>query len=204
MASGTRTSAGRRAAGSRPLTPEQTRAWVQTYGRHARIYAWGFFVLVLCLIFGLIWWEMGEVNDDVLYSFAFAATVSFLLARWSRRTATQSWAGVVEDMHVREVRVRRAGDQPDEIVYRPRAVIRTRGGKKLTLRLTETLYGYFAPGDRLFKISGLDWPEKAELDRETRVCLACGNLYLPGAGRCSRCRAPEPDHGTLVRMAGCE
>lgn len=193
----------RSATGSKaPLTPDQTRAWVRTYGRHARIYSWGFFVLVVLLIFGLIWWEMGEVNDDVLYSFAFAATVTFLLARWSRKTATQSWAGVVEDVHVKEVRVARDGGQPDDIVLRPRAVILTRNGKRLTLRLTETLYEYFTPGDMVFKISGLDWPEKAELDRAERVCLACGNLYAQGAGQCPRCRAPEPDHETLVRLAG--
>lgn len=201
MAGGKKSSAQRQASGSRPLTPEQTTAWVRTYGRHARIYAWGFFALVLPLIFGVIWWEMGEVNDDVLYSFAFAAAVAFLLARWSRGTATQSWTGMVEDMHVKEVRVRRDGGQPDDIASRPRAVVRTRGGKRLTLRLTESLYEYFAPGDRLFKISGLDWPEKAELDRETRACLACGNLYPPGTGKCPRCRAPEPDHGTLVQLA---
>jgi hypothetical protein len=185
-----------------PLTPEQTKVWVQTYGRHSRIYTWGFFVVVLSLIFGLIWWEMGEVNDDVLYSFGFAATVTFLLARWSRKQTTQSWVGVVEELFLKQVRVRRDGNQSGDIAYSPRAIIRTQGGKRLTLRLTELLYEYFAPGDRVFKISGLDWPEKAELDREARVCLACGNLYPPGSGRCSRCRAPEPDQGTLVRMAG--
>jgi len=202
VASGSRASVKKSSQTTRPLTPEQTTAWVRTYGRHSRIYAWGFFALVLSLIFGLIWWEMGEVNDDVLYSFAFAAAVTFLLARWSRKTTTQSWAGVVEDMHVKEVRVRRDGGQSDDIAYRPRAVIRTRGGKRLTLRLSEPLYKYFTPGERVFKISGLDWPEKAELDRAERVCLACGNLYPPGTGSCPRCRAPEPDHGTLVRLSG--
>jgi hypothetical protein len=204
MAAEKKASAKRHASESRPLTPEQTRAWVQTYGRHSRIYAWGFFALILPVILGVIWWEMGEINEDVLYSFAFAATVTFLLAHWSRKQTTQSWVGVVEELFMKQVRVRRDGDRQDDIAYSPRAKIRTRGGKRLILRLSETLYEYFAPGDRVFKISGLDWPEKAELDREARVCLACGNLYPPGAGRCSRCRAPEPDHGTLVRMAGCE
>lgn len=175
---------------------------MQTYGRHSRIYAWGFFALVLSLIFGLIWWEMGEVNDDVLYSFGFAAMVTFLLAGWSRKQTTRSWVGVVEELFLKQVRVRRDGNQSDDIAYSPRAIIRTQGGKALTLRLTEPLYEYFAPGDRVFKISGLDWPEKAELDCAERVCLACGNLYGQGAGQCPRCSAPEPDHGELVRLAG--
>jgi hypothetical protein len=200
MAAERRASAKKRSTSASPLTPEQTTAWVRTYGRHSRIYAWGFFVLVLSLIFGLIWWEMGEVNDDVLYSFGFAAAVTFLLAGWSRKQTTQSWAGVVEELFMKQVRASRDGNQSDDITYSPRAKVRTRGGKRLTLRLSEALYGYFAPGDRVFKISGLDWPEKAELDRPERVCLACGNLYAHGAGTCPRCHAPEPDHETLLRL----
>jgi hypothetical protein len=196
-----RTSAKKHASGTRPLTPEQTTAWVQTYGRHSRIYAWGFFALVLPVILGVIWWEMGEINEDVLYSFGFAAMVTFLLARWSRKQSVQSWVGVVEELFMKKVRVRRDGDQQDDIAYSPRARIRIQGGKALTVRLSETLYGYFTPGERVFKISGLDWPEKAELDRAERVCLACGNLYVQGAGSCPRCRAPEPDHETLLRLA---
>ncbi len=183
-----------------PLTPEQTRAWVHTYGRHSRIYAWGFFALILTVILGVIWWEMGEINEDVIYSFGFAGMVTFLLAGWSRKQTTQSWTGVVEELFMKQVRVRRDADQRDDIAYSPRAIIRTQGGKALTLRLSEALYEYFAPGDRVFKISGLDWPEKAELDRETRVCLACGDLYAPGAGKCPRCSAPEPDLETLLRL----
>ncbi len=198
MASETVASSRKRPLDPRPLTPEQTVAWVRTYGRHARLHAWGFFALVLPLIFGLIWWELGEVNEDVLASFGFAALVFFLLARWSLAAATQGWTAVVEDMHLREVR----GGQANDISRRPVAVVRTCGGKVLTLRLTEALYGYFNPGDRIFKISGLDWPEKAEAGSEDRICLACGELYARGVGRCPRCGAPEPDHDTLVRMAG--
>jgi hypothetical protein len=202
MAAERKASAKKRSTAASPLTPEQTTAWVRTYGRHSRIYAWGFFALILPVILGVIWWEMGEINEDVLYSFGFAAVVTFLLARWSRKQTTQSWTGVVEELFMKKVRVRRDGDQQDDIAYSPRAKIRTRGGKALTLRLSEALYGYFAPGDRVFKISGLDWPEKAELDREARVCLACGDLYAQGVGKCPRCSAPEPDHGALVRLAG--
>lgn len=199
-----KTSAGRQASGSRPLTPEQTKAWVQTYGRHSRIYAWGFFALLMPLIFGLIWWEMGEINDDVIYSFSFAAAVTFLLACGSRRQTAKSWVGVVEELFLKKVRVRRDGDQHDDISYRPMARIRIENGKMRTERLSQGLFEYFRPGDRIFKISGLEMPEKVTPDGDRRVCLACGNLYPPGAGGCSRCRAPEPDHGTLVRLAGCE
>jgi hypothetical protein len=200
MAAERRVSAKKRSKPASPLTPEQTTAWVRTYGRHSRIYAWSFFALILPVILGLIWWEMGEINEDVIYSFGFAAVVTFLLAQWSRKQTTQSWTGVVEELFMKKVRASRDGNQSDDITYSPRAKVRTQGGKALTLRLSEALYGYFAPGDMVFKVSGLDWPEKAELDREERVCLACGNLYAHGAGTCPRCRAPEPDHETLLRL----
>lgn len=189
----------RRTASTPVLTPAQTEKWVRTYGRHARIYAWSFFVLVLGLIFGLIWWEMGEVNDDVVYSFGFAATVTFLLAGWSRKQSTQAWTGVVEGM------VRTGADHDSDSSGnsgRAVVVVRTSSGRARNLRLPGALCGYFLPGDAIFKISGLEWPEKAVLDRPERVCLACGNLYRQGTGRCPRCAAPEPDHETLVRLAG--
>ena len=185
-----------------PLTPAQTEAWLQKYGRHSRIYAWGFFALILPVILGVIWWEMGELNEDVLYSFGFAAVVTLLLARWSRRQTAKSWVGVVEEVFMKKVRVRRDADQQDDVSYRPMARVRTEDGKKRTERLSQELFDYFRPGDRVFKVSGLEVPEKVTLEGGRRVCLACGSLYELGSGACPRCRAPEPDHGPLVRIAG--
>ena len=186
-----------------PLTPDQTAAWVRTYGRQSRVYAWGFFLLVLPAILGLIWWEMGELSQDVLSSFAFAALVFFLLARWSRRATTQSWLGVVEDVARNQMQVRRMRALRERY---PSAGVPQRSlpghGRKVTLRLPHELSGYFRPGDRVFKLSGFDWPEKVERDGPERVCQACGRLYPQGQGRCWRCSAPEPDHETLVRLAG--
>lgn len=181
-----------------PLTPEQTAAWVRAYGRQSRVYAWGFFLLMLPAILGLIWWEMGELTQDVLSSFGFAALVFFLLARWSRRATTQGWLGVVQEVSATQMRVRREGHPHDSNPSRGR----NRDGGEVTLRLPDELCAYFRAGDRVFKLSGLDWPEKAEWDGPERVCLACGRLYPQGQGRCWRCSAPEPDHETLVRLAG--
>jgi len=198
-----RSSSGKKASlNSAPLTPEQTKTWVQTYGRHSRIYAWGFFALLMPVILGVIWWEMGEINEDVLYSFGFAAVVTFLLAKWSRKQTAKSWIGVVEELFMKKVRVRRDGDQHDDISYKPMARIRTDNGKKSTQHLSQELFEYFRPGDRVFKVSGLEVPEKVTLDGDRRVCLACGSLYSQGIGTCPRCRAPEPDHETLVSLAG--
>lgn len=202
MAAEKRASTRKHSPGTAPLTPEQTKAWVLTYGRHSRIYAWGFFALVLPVILGVIWWEMGEINEDVIYSFGFAAVVTFLLAKWSRKQTVKSWVGVVEELFMKKVRVRRDRDQHDDISYKPMARIRTRDGKVCTQHLSQGLYEYFKPGDRVFKVSGLEVPEKVSLDGDRRVCLACGSLYGLGSGPCPRCRAPEPDHGTLVRLVG--
>ncbi|NCD25612.1 MAG: hypothetical protein EOL86_08490 [Deltaproteobacteria bacterium] len=182
-----------------PLTPAETRLWVRTYGRHARLYAWGFFMVVLPLMFGLIWWDLGEIDADALASFAFAAAVFFLLACWSRGVATQGWTGTVLEFSARPGSGSHDEGGPED---GSRLWIGTTGGKVRTVRLPEALRGYFSSGDRVFKLSGLDWPEKMILDRPKRVCLACGHLYVQGEGRCPRCRAPEPDHATLVRLAG--
>lgn len=202
MAAEKKASTKKHSSGTAPLTAEQTRAWVQTYGRHSRIYAWGFFALILPVILGVIWWEMGEINEDVLYSFGFAVMVTLLLAIWSRKQTTQSWTGVVEELFMKKVRVRRDADQHDDISYKPMAKIRTGNGKIRTQHLSQDLFEYFQPGDRVFKVSGLEVPEKVSLDGNRRVCLACGSLYGLGSGTCPRCRAPEPDHGTLVRLVG--
>lgn len=185
---------------ARPLTPDETRAWVRTYGRHARLWTWIFFVLVLGLIFGLIRWEMGEVNADVLYSFGFVALLTFLLACWSRKSATRSWVGVVEELRSEKIEACRLRGRSGDSVERRMLRVRLPKGRVVTLRLSPKLYAYFHPGERIFKVSGLEWPEKVELDRPERVCLACGCLYLQGAGRCGRCGAPEPDHPMLVRL----
>jgi hypothetical protein len=68
-----------------PMTPAQTEHWMSTYRRHARIYAWGFFLLMIPLVLLLIWFEVRVIDQEVLLSLAFFVVVFFLLARWSRR-----------------------------------------------------------------------------------------------------------------------
>jgi predicted amidophosphoribosyltransferase len=57
-------------------------------------------------------------------------------------------------------------------------------------------------GDPVFNISGFDWPEKLKLSGESRVCIVCGNTLDIDAAVCPRCRAPVPDHTTLLRELG--
>ena len=185
---------------AKPLNPEQTRAWLSTYARHSRIYAWGFFTVVSALIFGLIWWELGEINEDLIYSFAFSILIFFLLAYGSRKKTTQTWTGNIEKMFMKKIK-NRGADGSRYITYSPIAQVRTQQGKKQTIRLTQKLYQYFSLGDEIFTISGLDWLEKTTLDHGERVCLACGNPYQQHSGQCPRCGAPEPDHATLVQWA---
>lgn len=197
MTTGSRTSRSRSTRKTATLAPDQTRVWVRTYGRHARIYAWGFFVVVLAMIFGLIWWELGEINNDLLASFGFAALVTFLLACWSRRITKQQWRGVIEEMFIKVMK-RCGGEDTASYI----AKVRTEKGRRVTLRLSEVLYDHFQVGDEVLKIAGLEWPEKMNAQGKQRVCLACGNLSARGAGACPRCGSPEPDHGALLRIVG--
>lgn len=185
-----------------PLTPEQTRAWIAAYIRHSRLYVRIFFIVASGLIFGLIWWELGEINQDLLSSFTFAVLVFFILAWWSRRKTDQSWSGIISDKYIKEVR-RTYKNGETETSFYPRIIVTTNKGKKITLPLPRQLYDYFKAYDEVFKISGLEWPEKNVMDKYVRICPVCGTLFTPGHGQCSRprCHSPELDHVTLRKMA---
>lgn len=184
-----------------PLNEEQTRKWIARYQVNARRYAWGFFVLLQPVVFGIIWASMGELNPDVFYSWAFFFVVTLLLALYSRRRAARSWRGTVADKGLRKVRVRNYEDQPDQIRTVLEVVFRTSRGKTVKLRSRQAFYDYFTPGDAVVKPAGFDFPEKEEPDGESRVCVACGNVFSATEGNCPGCRAPLPDVKALVAVS---
>jgi hypothetical protein len=186
----------------RGLSAEETRAWLTTYRKHSRIYAWGFFAVVVPVVFGVIWWSMGELNQDVFLSAGFFVLVFLILALWTRRKSGASWTGVVSRKFQKKVHVSsRNPDIPDSWEIRNILEIRTDSGKKITFRLTPDLFEYFQEGDRVCKVGGVDWPEKQELAGPRRICVVCGTLVSRDAVTCPRCRGNIPDHPTLCRMA---
>jgi hypothetical protein len=170
-----------------PMTPAQTEHWMSTYRRHARIYAWGFFLLMIPLVLLLIWFEVRVIDQEVLLSLAFFVVVFFLLARWSRRATTSGWRGVVRDKREQGVRS-------------PRQVIDIETERaRLQIPVSAALFDYFNVGDSVFKVAGFDWPEKQSLAGPSRACIVCGEVVDRAAVQCPRCAAPMPDHATLVR-----
>jgi len=198
-------STGKQQAGIRQeakaLSPEQTIAWIRTYRRHARIYAWGFFLVMIPIVFGIIWLDVRTIDEDVLYSLAFFVVVFLALAIWSRRGTTRSWRGVVRDKYIKTRRVDRGSVLTHKVAETPVIDVEA-SGRDVSLRVPDALFDYFSVGDPVFKISGFDWPEKFELDGESRVCIVCGNILDIDAAVCPRCRAPVPDHATLVQQLG--
>jgi hypothetical protein len=170
-----------------PMSPAQTERWMRTYRRHARIYAWGFFLLMIPLVLLLIWFEVRVIDQEVLLALAFFVAVFFLLARWSRRATTAGWRGVVADKHEQGVRSRRQVIEIETERTRHRIPVST------------ALFDYFDVGDSVFKVAGFDWPEKLNLVGQSRACIVCGEVVDRAAAHCPRCAAPMPEHATLVR-----
>ena len=179
-----------------PLTSAQTERWLRTYRGHARLYAWGFFVLMIPLVLLVIWFETGAIDQEVWLSLTFFTVVFLALALWSRRGTSRAWQGVVAEKIVRAERVRRTG-MPDETVERLTIEIET-DGRRRTVRGSKALFNYFHEKDAVFKLAGFDWPEKMSLSGATRMCIVCGELLDIHATRCQRCTAPVPDHAALL------
>jgi hypothetical protein len=183
-----------------PLTADQTEAWFSRYQRESKLYSWGFFVLLHPIVFGIIWWSMGELNRDVFLSLGFFSTVTFILAILSRSRTSRAWSGVVADKRIQQRRVWGGANADERIEYRYEVVVETSRQRKLTLSCLPAFFEYVNEGDVLVKAPGFDWPEKAELDHDRRVCIACGGILDPADGNCPRCGAPMPDHASLVRV----
>ena len=186
------------------LSAEQTRVWLHRYQRNARVYAWGFYVALLPLVFIIIWTSMGELNADVFWSLGFFALVTFLLAFFSQRTAEAQWVGVVVDKYIKTTTPpRHTSGRNGGSGYFCIAVL-TKQNKKVLIRASQAVYAYFALGDLIFKAPALNWPEKATLAGSTRMCLCCGAVLQQLEAACPRCQAPVLDHDAAFRFSANE
>lgn len=184
------------------LSPEETEAWLSRYRRHSRLYAWGFYFALLPVVFAIIWASMGELNEDVFWSLGFFAVVTLLLAFFSRRRETSCWTGQVRDKYIKVVKsTSRDGRTDSETAYYILEIV-TSKGKTIRLRSPESVFEYFEVGDDLFKAPSLNWPEKATLSGDRRICPCCGAILQGVNASCERCGAPVPDHAVLRRFAG--
>lgn len=180
-----------------PLTPAETERWLRTYRGKARLYAWGFFVLMIPVVLLVIWFETGAIDREVWLSLTFFVVVFFSLAVRSRRRTSRAWQGVVVEKIVQVERERRT-DMADEPGKRLMIEIEADGRRRI-VRGSEAMFDYFHEQDAVFKLAGFDWPEKLSLSGSTRMCIVCGELLDIRAARCQRCAAPVPDHATLLR-----
>jgi hypothetical protein len=152
------------------------------------------------LVFGIIWWSMGELNRDVFLSLGFFSLLTLMLAMHTRRRTSRAWSGVVTDKTIRELRLRGGARAEERVEQRFEIVIETSRGRNVELSCPQAFFGYVNIGDTLLKVPGFDWPEKAELDHGYRVCISCGDVLGAADGNCPRCRAPVPDHASIVRI----
>jgi hypothetical protein len=188
-------------AGQQSLSAEQTAQWLRRYRSHGRTYAWGFFTVVVLLVSGVIWLELGALDEEAWYALGFFVFVFLLLALWSRRATSRGWQGLLHDKTIAIERIRRDDVSTGQQVERRVLHVDT-GDGEVMLRVSPELFDYFEQGDRLFKVPGFDWPEKTALGADHRACIACGAVLDRDAARCPRCSAPVPDHAALLRLTG--
>ena len=192
----------RRRAPKTALTPAETLAYFDLYRRHSRIYAWGFFCFIVPVVFGVIWWSMGELNADVFKATGFFAFVTFILAVFTRRAQNKSWVGKVAQKYIKQTKSRGEEGQADRITYTPIIEVRTSRGKKETLRMGDQLFDYFTEGDDVLKVSGFSYIEKVDLIGDQRVCIICGSLMPLDSTSCKRCGGLGPDHSAMRQVCG--
>ena len=189
-----------RKAGRQFLSAHQTEQWLRRYRSHGRTYAWSFFTVVVLLVSGVIWLQLGALDEEAWYALGFFVFVFLLLALWSRRATSRGWQGVLHDKTIAIERIRRDDVSADQLIERRVLHVDT-GNGAVTLRVSPELFDYFEQGDRLFKVPGFDWPEKTTLGADHRACIACGAVLDRDAPRCPRCSALVPDHAALLRLA---
>lgn len=144
---------------------QQKTAWALIFG-----------LAVTVIVFVVIWIDVGEINTDVIYSLLAFVVSTAAMALWTFRKANQSWHGVV------------VGEESRRNV--PFMVFRTDSGRIRRIRSHGEMWLYFAPGDRVQKIEGFDYPEKEKRDSYQRICIVCGTIYPADDAHCPHCRAP--------------
>jgi hypothetical protein len=169
--------------------------WLARYRRNARLYAWGFFAVVVVGIAVVIRLSLDDWGTDWLYSTGFAALVTAALAFHSRRSAESAWVGTVENKTV----IERRRDGADGGMRQPgyRVVFRTREGRKRKVRVSGDLFRRYREGAEYRKVAGLNYPLATGPDADPGFCPLCGADYAAGADQCGQCRAPVLRLGDL-------
>jgi hypothetical protein len=184
-----------------PLNAEQTRAWVSKSNRTATRTMWGFYILAHPVVLVIAWVATGGLSRDLLMTVAFVSVVTLVLLLYSRAKLRQSWYGKVVRKEIVKRSVNRNEDAPNKIKLMYQVVIQTGAGKEKKVPCLPSLYQYVNEGDEILKVSGFSGYEKGHVDGQIRCCIGCGTVFAVSEGRCPRCKAPLPDHPTLVNLA---
>ncbi len=173
-------------------SPDRSKAageWLSKYRRHSRIYAWGFFIVVVIGIGIAVRVGLEEWGTEWFAATGFAALVTWLLAIYSRREAESSWSGVVASKEIQE---RRDTRDPDGNTTRTSYVVfvETDRGKRKKIRVNPSVFDSYREGARVRKFAGLAFALPEEMDGDTALCPVCGRLLEGATETCSSCRAP--------------
>lgn len=182
------------------LSPEETVKWLKKFRKGQKKGTWIFFGAVAVIVLIVIIFNAEDFKTGAI-GFLFFFVVFFLLAFFTRRRANQNWIGVVKNKKVIKTKRYSSQDDAGTTVLEPMLYFKLKSGSK-KLSVTNEMYNYFNEGDKVFKISGTEYPELQELTLKGRVCIVCGTI-LPTRHKlkCKKCKSPVPDFITLLKEA---
>ncbi len=172
--------------------------YLKNSNRWAAIFAVGLAVIAVVGFF--IAGEVGSEldNPQALYQGLAVGSMFLLIALFQimGRKRSKTWDGVVEDKKVRKKT--RNQKYSDGSVYVEEyleytVLIRQDGGKrtKITTLNNDTVYNYYAVGDRVRHHGGLNSYEKYDKSKDRIIfCAACATLNPITDDYCFRCKCP--------------
>lgn len=183
------------------LSPDETVKWLQKFRKGQNKGSWIFFGIVAIIVLVVIIFSVEDFKAGAL-GFGLFMIIFFLLAFFSLRRTNQNLIGEIRNKKIVKSTRRDSDDGYGTTTLDPTLYFKLKSGKK-KLVVSNQMYNYFNIGDKIFKISGADYPELQELTLKGRVCMVCGAIMPVGHPlKCKKCKCPVPDYLTLLKEIG--
>jgi ribosomal protein L40E len=183
------------------LSAEETKVWLKKYLTGQKKGTWIFYGIVLIIVLVIV--IIGAENTkEALYAFSFFFIIFTLLAVFTRKRTNKTWIGTIKDKRIIKGKKYNSQDDIGRTVLEPTLYFKLKSGSA-KLSVTNEMFQYFNVGDKIFKLSGTDYPELQELTPKGRVCIVCGAIMPMGHPlKCKKCKCPVPDYLSVLKEVG--
>jgi len=184
------------------MTPEETVQWLMKFRKGTKMGTWIFFGIIVLIVFILVLFKAENLKNGLI-GFSIFSGILFLLAFFTRRRTNQTWVGYVKNKRIIRRTKRDSYDgSTARVETDPTLYFKVKSGSK-KLVVSWGMYDYFNIGDKIFKVSGMDYPELQELTAKGRACMVCGTIMQSGhPNKCRSCKKPVPDFISIRKEVG--